>query len=389
MVTPGRGRARARGARGERRGRARLASLAPLALALVLASAFVVPLTSAQVPPLPATPLDPVIGATEANATRRVDALTGDLQREDIDVHLDMIFRDVDFDTLNVIFGGGKFSATARIDARIDIRVVAASRLQDAAEKSAPGLGNVTGAVSTQGTFVPADAFRATFAGEALRAFQDEQEERLAAYLSATIPNVTVLNTAFVWSNISPEDSIERRNTPFPNDPGAPLQPNDPTFPPLTLRATVDVEYLERTSILDILEKALKPRSEAEKQRKADVADAAAAYDRSAFGLLGIRQVLALQAPAGWNVAMRVQLPEGFTFEEASPDVAVARDLREAQVLTLGKDANDVVLNPVALTLSNRFLVSTAMLAGVLLLGTILRFPVMLATNYVRRKRSR
>lgn len=365
----------------------------PLALASTLAFALllVAPLCGAQ---LPATPLDPILKpALDEVAVTRDRALGPELTREDVDVRLDMTFRDVDFDTVNVIFGGGKFSATARIEARIDMRVIAATRIREALDGAAPGASNLTAlGLDTSSSYIPADAFRASFAGEALRAFQDEQEERLAAYIRATIPNVTVMNTDFAWANVSPQDSYENsgslppipRGTPTP-DPN-PRDVNDPTFPPLTLAAVVDVEYLERTNLLDIIEKALEPETDREKERKEHVADAAASYERSAFGLLGIRQVLDLQAPRGWNLEVHVTLPDGFTFEEASPDVALGKDLRRAEVVTLGKDASGSVVNPVALTLSNRFLVSTAMLAGVLLVGTILRFPVLLAANAIRRR---
>ena len=354
------------------------------ALAFALALVVLAPASDAQ---LPATPLDPFIKQVQRNATGGSEAILGpQLTKEDVDVRLDMQFRDVDFDTLNVIFGGGKFAASARIEARIDLRVIAAARVQQALEGIVPGSSNVTAAANVKNSFIPADVFRTTFAGEALAAFQGEQEKRLADYIRDTIPNVTVLNTKFEWSNVSPEDSIEG-----PVPPGQPPQEvasiNDPTFPPITLRATVDVQYLERTSLIHIVEKALaKPKSAREKQHERDVADVAAAYDRSAFGLLGIRQVLDLQAPEGWNLVVHVQLPEGFTFEEASPDVSLARDLREADVLTLGKDAETAVLNPVALTLSNRFIVSSAMLGAVLLTGAILRFPVLIATNAIRRR---
>lgn len=356
-------------------------------LALALALALALPVLGTGAAQLPPSPLDPILGQVEENRTRVSEVVLGpQLQREDVDVQLDMEFRDVDFDTLNVIFGGGKFTAVARVQARIDMRVLAASRVQDAVEGAVPGSGNLTVLAGSEARFIPADVFRASLAGEALAAFQDEQEERLADFLTATIPNVTVLATSFQWSNISPQDSLER-------PPGVPNSPpdsgddlNDPTFPPITLDATIDVQYLERTNLFDILDKALKPQSEREKERKRQVADAAASYERSAFGLLGIRQVLDLQAFSGWDLVVRVKLPQGYTFEEASPDVLVDPGRREAEVMTLGKEAGAPVLNPVSLTLSNRFLVSTAMLGAVLLTGAILRFPVLLAVNYWRRK---
>lgn len=284
--------------------------------------------------------------------------------------------------------------ARARIEADIDMRAIGAARIQEAIDGAAPGAGNITAlGIDPRTSFVPADLFRATFAGEALRAFQDEQEIRLEEFIEATIPDVTVLSTSFEWVNVSPEESLEAGvSVPaVPRDPTDPSDAqlydlNDPTEPPITLKARVDVEYLQRTSLLEILETALQPKSEEEKARKKQVADAGVDYDRSAFGLLGIRQVLDLQAAEGWNVGVAVIVPDGYTIEEASPDVLVGADLREARVLTLGKDADDTVVNPVSLTLSNRYLVSTALLGAILLVGGIVRFPVILGVNAWRRR---
>ncbi|HVM44720.1 MAG TPA: hypothetical protein VM582_02200, partial [Candidatus Thermoplasmatota archaeon] len=213
-----------------------------LGAALVLALAL--PLVAAQLPP---TPLDPLVAAADQTRSRaREAALGAELAREDVDVSLDMEFRDVDFDTINVIFGGGRFVATARVTARIDMYVLSATRVQALVEGTVPGSGNVTGLAGAEGRFIPADAFRASLAGEAVAAFQAEQEERLARFLVETIPNVTVLSTSFRWANISPEDSYEGGSLP-PSQPPRSLEAlNDPRLPPITLVAVVDVQYLER-----------------------------------------------------------------------------------------------------------------------------------------------
>jgi hypothetical protein len=55
-------------------------------------------------------------------------------------------------------------------------------------------------------------------------------------------------------------------------------------------------------------------------------------------------------------------------------------------VATFGCEADGAVLNPVSLTLPNRFHVSVALLAGVFLVGGSLRFPVLVAANAWRRR---
>lgn len=362
------------------------------AAAFVLVALLVAPMAWAQT--LPQTPIDPLLKPTLARGVGVAEKTAGiDLTREEVDVAMRMDFRTVDFDTVNVVFGGGTFQAQARLYARLEFYVISVERISDALEKAAPGAGNLSQyGIPTDRSHIAADEFRATFVAEALKAFEDEQEARAAELITSTLPNVTVLSTQFAWSNTEPQEGAEREPN-APADPAAALdvrELNDLRLPPLVLETTFELQYVERTSLLDILEQVLfeDPETQEEKKRKQEVADTAADFERSAFGLLGITQVLNLEMEPGWNLDLVVQLPQGYTFEEASPDVSLDGARRQAATATLARDAFAEVANPVALTFSNRFVVSTAMLAVVLLVGAILRFPYTLVWNRMRRGRA-
>lgn len=131
---------------------------------------------------LPQTPLDPLLAPTAKRGLATAQNAAGiDLTREEVDIDMRMEFRTVDFDTVNVVFGGGTFQAQARLSARFEFYVISAERISDALSKAAPQAGNLSNyGVPTDRQFIAADEFRATFVGEALKAFEQEQEERAA-----------------------------------------------------------------------------------------------------------------------------------------------------------------------------------------------------------------
>jgi hypothetical protein len=88
-------------------------------------------------------------------------------------------------------------------------------------------------------------------------------------------------------------------------------------------------------------------------------------------------------------MTLDLHLPEGYTFEEASPDVDVDRSQRGARTFTLAGDSDRQVVNPITLSISSRYIVSVALLATVLVLGALLRFPTLLVANQWRARRNR
>lgn len=302
------------------------------------------------------------------------------LTREDVDVSIDLDFRKLDFDALGLIFGGGTFEAQGRLKLHADLRALAVGRAAEMArERDLPLPAN-----TVNETYLYADTFRMTLAGEALAAFEREQEARIGALVVGSFPNMTVLSSRFAWGNVDP--AVNARGDRQGEAPRL-------TEPPVTLDVELDVQYLEREKLVDILAELLRPESRreeaAEEAEEAAIdrlkaENAGAFYEQSAFGTLGITQLLTLEMPPGWDLELEMRLPEGFTIEYASPDVLVAGDLQSARTFALAGDADSSVENPVALSLSNRYLVSVALLLTVLLVGGVLRIPVLLVAHWLR-----
>ena len=360
--------------------------LALLALPLTSAGGVDVdaalPAPAAEALPLPdAAPLPP-LGEAQARVQDLLAALTGQrLDREDVDVTMEVAFRDVDFDALAVVFGGGSLQADARLTARLDFHVLSVGRVQDSLEDATGIPVDLSDlGLDARNQYLTADAFRATLAGEALAAFQHEQEARVVQLVSESFPDVTVLRSTAQWTNTSA--SVNARGDEPPSL-ARPAPRTDARNPPVTLTTVVELQYQKRQSLVGFLdglwreaaapEDSMRARLDAEAQR--------APQERSAFAVFGIPQVIRVNAPPGWDVSLRLRLPEGFTFEEASPDVTLDDTLREAETFALARESEREVGGAVAVTLSSRYHVALAMLGIVLALGAAVRVPTLLLAN--------
>jgi hypothetical protein len=368
--------------------RARLA-LALLLLALAPAAVGTSPLPpvdAAGAPvPLAALPAPPNL---EERAQDAYAGTTGQrLDREDVDVGMDLDFRDLDFDALGVVFGGGSFRADARLTARLDFHVLSVGRVQESVEDAAGRPVDLSEyGLDARDQYLTADAFRATLAGEALAAFQHEQEARVVRLVTESFPDVTVLQSRAAWSNTSA--SANARGDELPS-PGHPAPTTDARDPPVTLLTVVELQYQKRQSLVGLLDGLWGPGADGDAalRERLDAASLHAPQERSAFALFGIPQVIHVDAPPGWDVALRLRLPEGFTFEEASPDVAVDGSLREARTYALARESDEEVGGTVAVTLGSRSLVAFAMLGAVLVAGALVRVPTLLAANRLMHPR--
>lgn len=309
------------------------------------------------------------------------------LSREDVRIGLDMEFRTLDFDALGVVFGGGTFEAQARLSARVEIRAIGLERLDEALESATQGRASLSRtplALDVNRTHVSADELRSLLAGELLAAFEGAQEDAMEALVAEAFPDLILLSSRFAWSNVNP----------LVNDEGD-ASPTSPRLlePPIALDVSFDVQYLKRESLMDLLRDALRDdplendAAEEALLERLKAQQQAAFYERSAFSVLGLEQVFDLGMPPGWDLVLQVRLPKGYTFEDASPDVAVADRYQSALVLTLAGESAGEVSNPVLVAISNRYLVSVSLLAIVLLCGALLRPPALLvATRWRRRK---
>lgn len=371
---------------------------------LLLATLLALPAAALSTPlpaeaPAPAGPLGlPTEQVFRTASTTATNATGENITREDVRVLVDMTFRTFDFDLVGVVFGGGTFEAQARISARLELRAISVSRVEAALREGTGGAVNLSQlGVNGSKQFLTADEFRAALAGEALAAFEAEQERRTQEFLQRAFPEVIVLSSRFEWSNTEPSDST--RGDPEPQLSGLPPRTPGPADlprlkdPPIVLDAVLDVQYLERASLMGLIEKAWERRQNRTAQD--EVAEDAeerlverlraqnegAFYERSAFSQLGITQVITPQVDSGWDMILTVTLPEGYTIEYASPDVVVGPGAQYAETYVLARESSVALSNPVAVALSNRFLITVALFAGVILVGAVLRVPVVILAN--------
>ncbi len=322
-----------------------------------------------------------------ANVSNETSVIAGqNLTREDVRVRVDMEFRKIDLDLIGAIFGGGTFEAQARIGLTLDLRAISFDRIKPILEERA-GM-NITLPLERTSLYITADEMRTLLAGEALRAFQDEQEAATRNLIESSFPDLTVLSTRFTWTNTTPainmQGDVERG--------GIPLL----TEPPMTLDATVELQFIHVESLVGILDgyrarKAALARDPsldaAEDAQKAELERLRAEnegpiFDRSAFSILGITQLLVLEMDPGWDLDVAMRLPQGYTFEYASADVGLSKDYSRATAATYARLAGQPVENPVAVSLSNRYLVTVTMLGAVFLVGFLLRAPTLIVSNW-------
>lgn len=305
------------------------------------------------------------------------------ISHEDVRILLDMDFRTLDFDAVGVVFGGGTFEAQARLTAYLELRSLALYRVNDAINASSEGNLNLSRLYmggDLNSTFITADELRTALAGEGLAVFQEQQQDAAEAFIMDAFPDMTVLSSRVAWSDVNPMDNAKG---------DADAADIHLLEPPIALRVVFDLQYLRRESLADLIDspedEGPDPEDPEEKLlEELKSKQQAAFYERSAFSVLGLTQLLNLGMSPGWDLVLRLTLPQGYTFEDVSPDVRVEDRHRTALVFTLAGDAEGDVHNPVFVAISNRYLVSVSLLAVVVLLGVILRFPVTLAWGRAR-----
>lgn len=373
-----------------------------LGIALVLSLLAIAPSLAAGAGPLPAIapasdgPLDAILANATGQALTAVYKTTGNnLTREDVRIGLLIDFRDLDFDMLGITFGGGRLMAQARVTGHLELRILSVDRITKAIQSAAGDNVNLS-QVGLGGQYLTANEFRATLATEAIAAFEAGEQREVERMITKMLPDITVLATTFEWSGTDPMPVLGSPQLQ-PTDPRRPVQA-DLVGPPIVLDVTVDVQYLKRDSLYAIVSRGIEKamdRTDAERQKELEEKDAIARlkaenegafYERSAFSTMGLTQLISPEMPPGWDLQTHVKLPLGYTIEYASPDVDVGDSRQTGDTMTLAGLSDEPLSNPVAISLSNRFLVTSALLVVVLLSGAILRFPTMLVAKRVVRR---
>jgi len=380
-------------------------ALKAVAAAALLLAIAAVPVLAQPIPPgALGNRLHPVLDPVVANATGGLESASGqDLHTEDIRIDLDLDVRNVDYQVVSLLFGGGKVGADIDALVHLEFRAVSTTRL-DEAVRATSGENNVTlrgtFGVPTSRVALTAEEIRLVGAGALLQAFQGYEAGAAKGFIEDTVPGLAVQSATFTWGNTEPGKYLLDARPPDlsgfdPTNPegGLDLVHAPPLRdPPLTLDAHMRLQYLDRISLVQILDKALKNKT----------GDAAAALkdrlqaqqgdrflDRSAFNLLGFGQVLNFSVPPGWRLNVTMEVPRGFTIEGVTDELAAAGDHRSLTYVLDGGQRSVAAAQPGLVTLSDRFIVTATVLAAVALVGYAIRLPTEAAVLWVSSLRAR
>ncbi len=343
-----------------------MARLITIAIAALLA-----PTALAQ--PLPdLRPLGPVIEAGIDAASRATENETGeDLTGEDVDLALAVNVVHADFDLLGVVLaGGGKAESDFVVTGHFEFRAIALERVAEMLNETSVNASiEETFGVSKSRVVLLAEEFRLLAGGAVLEAFRSAEERAAVAFVQSSLPGVTVLSSAFEWSNLAPAARARDGERPALRE------------PPIVLDARLDVRYLARVSLADLLGLATDEDDAAEAEEDAlkerlKAAASPPAIEQSAYAIAGIDHLLALDVPPGWRLNLSFTVPKGFTIEEATDDLAVTRDRRTASYYADGTASSGHVAAAAVVTISSRPLVTAFLLAALLVLGVALRAVV-------------
>jgi hypothetical protein len=351
----------------------------PILLALVLVALMTAGPSSqvgAQVdPPKPPSEV-PVVGELVNEAWGTLAPLleneTGqDLQQEEIDLDLLIEIRNADYDLLGIIFGGGKVDVDVKAHLRLEFRAISIQRIDDALQNATGdaklGL-NSTFGVDSSRMVLTAEELRLAGGGVVLQAFQGLQERAATRALEDLLPGITVLQADFQWSNVLPGQYVREGDPP------------DLREPPLVLDAAVTLRYLERFSLLEILEMAQEeePVEDPEKELKRRIEEnqTLPPEQRSAFMFLGYGQLMSVELPHGWKLNLTLTVPKGFTIEDASSEFVVQSDKRSTTYFLDGSQRLEPFSTAGVVIVTNRFLVTTTVAMIALIAGVVLRVLV-------------
>lgn len=356
--------------------------------ALLLAVALALPAV-AQVPAVPPTDVvGDVANPVVDRARPLLEAETGEnLSEEDVDVGLTLRIVNADFDVVGVLFGGGAVEMDVRATLNLSFRAVSVERLDAALEASSGDAG-----VSLERTFgfnssrsvVTAEEIRLLGGGAVLAAFQEFEEEAAKDRLERALPGVAVLSVRFAWSNVVPGERARDGDPPDLRD------------PPIVLDARLELRFVDRTSLADLLDAYRRSKAEEEAGGRAarektlkerlEERQKLPPLERSAFVVLGIGQLLDLEVPPGWRLNLTLEVPKGFTIEDATDELVVSRDHRTASYYVDGGGRASALQSAGVVTISNRFLVTLVLCVAALVAGLVLRFAVEGGALAVRRK---
>lgn len=329
---------------------------------------LVSPLAGAQ--PDPAT-VGSLVNEGQRQAYDSAENQSGrDLTSEDVDVHVLVDVRDAQFDMTGVLLGGGSVETSIAIDAELAIRAVNASRVEQAMDEyngnANASVSELTG-INTSRSALTADELRTAGGGVVLEAFQAYQEDLTRDYLAEMLPQLTLLSLSFEWENTRPAQEGENETD------------SEPREPPLVLETRARMEYLDRYSLVDLLEtdgNTSEAKTPEERLQESLLENQTVPLrEQSAFQVLGIAQLVDLRLPPGWLLNLTVEMPKGYTIASATEALHVHEDRRTASYYVDGTGRQTVLASSGVVELSDRSLVTTTVAGLALALGLVLRVP--------------
>ncbi|MDX1612051.1 MAG: hypothetical protein R3185_06750 [Candidatus Thermoplasmatota archaeon] len=351
--------------------------------AILIALLMLTPTLLAQPSPPDPSIIGGPVNEAYATAAPPVENSTGeDITSEEIDLGLFLDVRNAEFELLGVLFGGGKVQTDLRAEVLFVFRAVSVDRLEPAM-RAATGDANVSLAqlgINGSRTVLTAEEIRTAGGGVLLEAFQGYQEGATETLLEEAVPGVNVLSARFTWENTLPaERPREDREEPSLRE------------PPIVLHADITVRYLDRYALVDILRASAEKnetedRAEDTLQERIEENQTAPLMERDAFQLMGVSQLLAVDIPPGWRVNVTLEVPKGFTIAGATDALTVQDDRERANYYLDGSDRETPMETSGVVTLSDRFLVTAALITMALLLGALLRIPAELLAFAIHRR---
>lgn len=350
----------------------------------------------------PPVPLPPPASACLVGdaANRALDAVippteneTGEnLTAENIDLALRIEVTNAEFDLFGILFGGGKVQSDFRVLGHFEFRAISLARIEPLLAAAFPGQ-NVTLAsvgFNSSRAVVTAEEFRLTAGAALLAAFEEAEAAAAETLVEESLPGVVVLATRVDWSNVAPVSQIRDD----PSEPEVAL-----TEPPLVLDLRMELRFLDRIAIGDMIGKVREKKEREEERGAEDPKDAlkerikenqtVPPLERSAFLIAGIDQLLATQVSPGWRLNLTFVVPRGFTIEGATDELVRSADKRSVTYFADGSQAFTAVEAGSVVTLSSRALVVVACLVATLVAGLLLRVLVETGWRVISRGRPR
>lgn len=330
--------------------------------------------------------LNPLVGAT----TQAVERETGEnLTGEDVGIDVTINVTNADIGMMGIILGGGAVEADFTIRGHFEFRAISLARVDEMLRESTGALNvspSATFGVNASRVVVTAEEFRLIAGGALLEAFRAAEERAAERYIESSLPGVDVVSADFRWSNVAPAERARDG------------EPASLTEPPLVLDADLRLRFVERVALTDLLGAYFEKKEREESEGKSaedEVKDrikenqTLPLLERSAFMIIGIDRLLALEAPPGWRLKVSLSVPRGFTIEGATDALVVSDDKRSATVFVDGSRVTTDAESASVVTLSNRALVVVTLLVATLAVGLMLRALAEAADRELRARRAR